>query len=166
MKIQGTTDLLNDEDEKLLRFIQTVKNNIGVLIGRDKLINKMREIINNSEHFSFRSKRNEKLISLSKPLFVLKFDINQLSNDLNHQFNDLNKDTVLIQRLVQHEITSVFSQFLSEQMRNKELLKELIEKYQIDMSENDLMLLSFITASIFSINVDLKTKLVYLEYVI
>ena len=35
-----------------------------------------------------------------------------------------------------------------------------------NISEDELILLSFVTASIFSINIDLKTKLVYLEFVI
>lgn len=163
-KVKETTDLLSPEDEKLLRFIQIVKSNISYLIGAENLVDKMREIINNSEHFSFRSKRNEKLISLSRPLFVLKFDRSQF----DHTFEDENTDRVYMQRLIQKEITSVFSEFLSTQIRNKELLNKLMDKYGIEqkLSESDIMMLSFVTASIFSINIDFNTNLVYLEYVI
>lgn len=165
--MKETTDILNEEDEKLLRFIQTFKNNINSLIGGELLIDKMRNIINNSEHFSFRSKRNEKLISLSKPLFVLTFDQNKISKELDYKFDNSNKDIIFLQKLIQQEITSIFSQFLSEKIRDKEFMKKILDKYNItNISEDELILLSFVTASIFSINIDLKTKLVYLEFVI
>ena len=165
--MKETTDILNEEDEKLLRFIQTFKNNINSLIGGELLIDKMRNIINNSEHFSFRSKRNEKLISLSKPLFVLTFDQNKISKELDYKFDNSNKDIIFLQKLIQQEITSIFSQFLSENIRDREFMKKILDKYNItNISEDELILLSFVTASIFSINIDLKTKLVYLEFVI
>ena len=163
MKKLDTAELLAEEDEKALQFIQTVKQNLSSILGADNIINDIRKIINKSDHFAFRSKRNEKLISKTRPLFVLTYDVNKLVADYGQQSTS---DINLIRNLVQDEITSVFSRNLSSMLRDKDVLHELIENSGFKgIDESLLIMMPFITTAIFAINVELSTGIVYLEYV-
>ena len=162
-----TIDLLSEEDEKLLKFLQTVKQNISYIIGIDNIIDEIRNIINESSHFTFRSKRNERLISKAKPLFVLSVDLGKISKEYQYKFGkDENKDCSLIQNLIQQEVTSVFSKYLSDTLRDKDVMNRLLEDNNVrHLNEEDLMLLNFITSAVFSVMVEMKTNTVYLEYI-
>ena len=165
MKKLDTAELLAEEDEKILNFILAIKQNISGLIGIDVIIDELREIIKGSEHFSFRSKRNEKIISKTRPLFVLMLDTAKFKNDIGHNFGQ-NGDIDIVRNLVQDEITSVFSRALSDKMKDEEFMHQLLIKANIgEIGSKALTMLPFITSSIFSINVELNTGLVYLEYV-
>ena len=165
MRKLDTAELLAEEDEKILNFILAIKQNISGLIGIEVIIDELREIIKSSEHFSFRSKRNEKIISKTRPLFVLMLDTNKFRNDIGHTFGNA-EDIDIVRDLVQNEITSVFSRSLSDKLKDEEFMKQLSIKANIgDISGKTLTMLPFVTSSIFSINVELTTGLVYLEYV-
>lgn len=167
MKKLDTAELLAEEDERALQFILAIKQNLSSFIGAENIIDEIRTIIKESEHFAFRSKRNERIISKTRPLFVLIFDLNKFKSENGHNFGTFENDIEIVKNLVQNEITSVFSRSLSDRLRDKDYLNKLIEKSGITgINDDALLLFPFVTSSIFSINVELSTGLVYLEYVL
>lgn len=163
-----TTDYLDAEDEKLLQLIQIVKQNITTYIGKQKVVDSIKEIIENSEYFSFKSKRNAKYISLSKPLFIITADKAKISKDKNYTFTNSQDDYLVLHNLVQDEITSKYSKFLSDNITNESINKILIENNLTDMEikEDLITLASFVTSAIFGINIELSNNIIYIEFVL
>ena len=164
-----TSDLLTKEDEELLNFITNMRQNIPYIIGRRNIIDEIRRLVKESELVSFRSKRHEVVISEARPLFVLTLDKDLIAERYDYKFLDTKDDLKLIQRVIQDEVTEKFSNFLSEQIRDKEHMKKLLEKNNFNVVREEdietLSMLPFITASIFAINYDPKSLTIYVEYV-
>ena len=164
-----TSDLLTKEDEKILSFITHIRQNIPYIIGRRNIINEIRRLVNESELISFRSRRHELVISETRPLFVLTMNKELITQRTQYEFKNSNEDLKFIQRLIEVEITTKFSEFLSNQIRDKEQIKKLLKRNNISgMDDEDietLSMLPFITASIFAINYDPKSVTIYVEYV-
>lgn len=164
-----TSDLLTKEDEELLNFITNIRQNIPYIIGKRNIIDEIRTLVKNSELISFRSKRHEVVISEVRPLFVLTLDKELVSDKYNYKFKDTKDDLRLIQKVIEDEVTTKFSNFLSDQIRDKEHIKKLLEKNNFDVIRDEdietLSMLPFITASIFAINYDPKSLTIYVEYV-
>ena len=70
-KINDSQELMTREDEILLAQIEYIKKNIVTFIDKQKTIDKIIEIINNSDCFSFKSKRSLLSIDKNKPIFVI-----------------------------------------------------------------------------------------------
>lgn len=163
-----TTDYLNDEDEKLLQLIQIIKQNITSYIGKQNVVDKIKDIIENSEYFSFKSKRNAKYINLNKPLFIITANKEKITKDKNYTFKNSQDDYLILHNLIQDEITSKYSEFLSNKLTTESINEILINKKLSDIEiKDDLnMLASFVTASIFGINIELANNIIYIEFVL
>ena len=160
-----TSDLLSKEDEKLLKDIQIIKQNISRYIGADTIVNEIRNIIKESRYFSFTSKRTEKYISLTRPLFIISANREQITADTGYVFTETPADCSILSRLIQQEITTKYSNFISTVMRGDEL-KNIMIRNNIEINDELLELTSFVTSSIFGINIELKENIIYIEFAI
>lgn len=174
-----TTDLLSEEDELLLKRIEYIKKNIVNFIKPTELIDEIKSVIESSRLFSFKSKRNAKYISTAKPLFIMSMDREAACKAKDYEFNyndgdniedrtDLEGDYQFIGNCIHEEITSKFSRFISEKLATDEFIK-ILEKNNVNkgkISKEQISLISFVTASLFGITVELRTNTIYLEYVI
>ena len=160
-----TSELLSKEDEKLLRDLQLIKQNIAKYIGIKNIIDQIRNIIKNSKYFSFTSKRTEKYISTTRPLFIISADRDKITKDTGYVFTESTKDSDILCRLIQMEITSKYSDYLSHMLRGDEI-KDILLKNNIEVNDELLELSSFITSSIFGINMELKENIIYIEFAV
>ena len=160
-----TSELLSKEDEKLLRDLQLIKQNIASYIGIKTIIEQIRNIIKDSKYFSFTSKRTEKYISTSRPLFIITADREKITKDTGYVFTQTTKDSDILCNLIQKEITSKYSDYLSFMLRGDEI-KNILIKNNIEVNDELLELSSFITSSIFGINMELKENIIYIEFAV
>ena len=160
-----TSDLLNKEDEQILKEIQIIKQNIAKYVGAKTIVDEIRNIIKESRYFSFTSKRTEKYISLSRPLFIVSINRELVTKDTGYVFTETPNDCSIISKLIQQEITSKYSNYISSIMRGEEL-KKIMTKNNIDVNDDLLELTTFITSSIFGINIALNENIIYIEFAI
>jgi hypothetical protein len=179
-KLTDTTDFLTDDDEKLLGQIEYIKQNVLNFIEPLVMVNKLKEIIEASSVFSFKSKRNAKYISTSKPLFILSMDKDASEKKYDYEFvyedgesiderPELIRDYNFINTCLQREITSEYSNFLVKTLTDNEEFKKVLTINNIDpenITASQLTLISFVTAAIFGVTIELKANIIYLEYVI
>ena len=160
-----TSELLNSEDEKLLQEIQLIKQNIASYIGAKNIVEQIKNIIKESKHFSFTSKRTEKYISLTRPLFIIAADREKITDEYGYVFTNTVADTDIVFSLIQEEITSKYSDYISNMLRGEEFNK-IMKENNIFISEEALNLASFVTSSIFGINMEVTQNIIYIEFVI
>lgn len=160
-----TSELLNKEDEKLLNDIQLIKQNIKTHIGIKNIIDAIRNIIKNSKYFSFTSKRTEKYISNTRPLFIITADREKITKDTGYVFTETPRDSDILSKLIQKEITSKYSEYISSILKGDEL-KEILKKNNIEVDDEVIELTTFVTSSIFGINMELKENIIYIEFAV
>lgn len=177
-KINDSQELMTREDEILLAQIEYIKKNIVTFIDKQKTIDKIIEIINNSDCFSFKSKRSLLSIDKNKPIFVITINKAKAEEIHKVKFDSLEQkekksddDYFTINKLIQKEITSKFSDFMKDEVLDKEKFKEILKEnkvlfYDDKKVEEAMGMISFLTSMIFSTNIELKNNIIYLEYMI
>jgi hypothetical protein len=175
-----TADLLSPEDEKLLQQIEYIKQNILNFIKPQVMVDRIREIIEGSKSFDFKSKRNSKYISTTKPLFILAMDRETACEGRDYSFrykdgepvdgrDDIREDYSFVARCIHEEITSLYSDFLVKQLTNDGEFLKILNDNNVDgkkITAEQLRLINFVTAAIFGVTIELKQNIIYLEYVI
>jgi hypothetical protein len=179
-KLIETADLLTEEDEKLLAQIQYIKQNILNFIKPQEMVDKIKEIIESSSLFDFKSKRNSKYISTTKPLFILTLDkaLAESSKKYNFSYKDgedvdgrkeLVSDYNFINECIHQEITSKYSDFLIKKLTDDDEFINVLNENNIDgegITREQLRIISFVTSAIFGVTIELRQNIIYLEYVI
>lgn len=98
--------LSTDEKQELLEIL-TFKNNLLAYIGMDNFIDEIRNIINDSKSFEFRSANAEKFIKATKPIFILKLkDLSLIPTGNKLSDDDINKFRTTAMNLIGDEIVS------------------------------------------------------------
>jgi hypothetical protein len=78
-------------------------------------------------------------------------------------------DYNFINDCIHTEITSKYSEFLTDQLTNNEEFLKILNENSIDtkkISREQLRIISFVTASIFGVTIEIRQNIIYLEYVI
>lgn len=172
-----TSDLLSKEDEILLAQIERIKKNITKFIKPEVLIEKIKGFIEESPAFDFKSKRNAKYINTKKPLFILTLNRKAITT---YEFiykegeevdgrAELVRDYDFINECLHETVISKVSDFISKKLKNNEEFMKVLDDNDIEwrkLSKSQMVLMGFLTASIFGITVDLKNNTIYLEYVV
>lgn len=157
----------NEDDVTLLNEIALVKSNIIYHIGVQNLVNKVIELIDESSIIDFKSQRNKKYINIKRPLFIVKLaksdkQIKEVYPDLQGVSDMYN----VVSECVHRDIISKLSDYIVSNVKDKGLLEELLNKEVNDDLFEASTLISFLTASIFSINCDFDNNTIYLEYMV
>lgn len=145
--------------EDLKKFI-TYKNNLMHSIGINNFINKMKEIIDNSKHFEFRSLKSKMYINKDRPIFILKIKDEYNKKIIEENFDDLNvadKITSKITDFIKEDIIFKVSKFIMDCIQNDKELKECFDSF--DETLKDLC-----ASNVFGIRNSIKDNIIYLEY--
>lgn len=111
-----TIDRIMEQDntsyERASEFIN-IRKNLQACIDMEKFIDRMKEIINNSKSFSFRSDRAERYIDKKNPIFILKSK--NLPEDIQKKsMSEIDRITDKIKNVLQKEIINSASNALRE----------------------------------------------------
>jgi len=150
----------NEEDIEILNKFITYRNNLMYSIGIDNFINKMREIIDNSKYFQFRSDNSRKFINKERPIFILK-----VKNEYNKEFEGKNFNnesvadeiTSTVTRWLQDDIIKNMSSFIQDHIANNEDLKLVFDSFDSNLK-------NLCASNIFGIRNSIKDNMIYLEY--
>ncbi len=159
-----TADILTSDDEKMLRFIQKTKTNLHRMIEREILVNIIKETIDESKYFNFKSKKYERLINVNSPVFIISPVLSKISKDIKYKFSNSFGDYDFIQHLLEQEITGRFSSKLLEYVKNSNILEKLMRDEGITDTTIDIDLVHFVTSAVFSIKIDFENLVIFVTY--
>ena len=137
-------------DPEEFRRLIAARNNFLNFVGHDKIIDLIKTIIIDSEHFAFRSERAEKFIEKVNPLFILTC----LDQGVQGAAGEEHYTTLLTQKL-EEEVTSLVNIEVSKYAKDF----MATEKAEL-LSETDG---EFITHNTFSILGNQADNIVYLR---
>jgi len=115
IELKSSDELLNEEDYEILDKVIQIKKHIMSYYSKEKIVDKIKEIIINSEVVNFRNERSSKFISTKRPVFTLKVDKKKSYDiyDGGDFFN--NKEEVdYFNNIIYHEVINNVSTFLIE----------------------------------------------------
>jgi hypothetical protein len=183
-KLIDTYETMSDDERAELILIKKIRNNIKYFVGIDILIDKIKEIIENSEYFSFANERSKKYISKTKPLFIVSPNYEKIENEhellyrscdqkeyfiggrTNDKFTD---DINYLQKLAHDEIVKPYSDYLMTFLKDNDKFNEILKKNgleKINLDKSIINLVTMTSVTMFSIKVDMVGNKVYLEYAI
>jgi len=127
----NTTELLNQDDIKVLSGISAIKRDITSYFNMDLFVEKMREVIKQSKNFKFRSTTAELYIEKERPTFILKYVEGEVADGLaelvsNGASNDAQIDYIL--NHVNTEIIKEFSKFALECVLDNDKTTQLFDE--------------------------------------
>jgi len=179
-----TFDMMSQDEREELILIQKIKSNVKYFVGTEKIIEKISELIDDSNTVSFSAERNRKYISKKNPLFILKvnknkikeklvyFDNDEKCNDYfvdNHLNQKYERDVTYIQDHIREEIIEPYSKWLLDFLLDNEKFMNICKENgleEIKLNKDILKLIITTSAVMFAIKVDLKNNKVFLEYAI
>ena len=152
MSITATNDnLLTTEEIEAVKKLYESKRNILSYLNMDEFINKVSDLIDQSDTFSFRSSTSKYTINKVRPVFVMKIIDEKLLNQMleiektddTGEMKTLDALTVVLNEKIIKEISKILTDQFSE--HDEELF--------VDVPES---LKKFIISSIFSIRFSVK----------
>ena len=183
-KYIDTYDALSPEERDELIIIQKIKSNIKYFIGIDNIISKLVEIIDEQSIVSFASERNKKYISTVHPLFILKINKKEITENLEYLKNDatvndyfinnkLNpkyeKDVRYIQDYIKDNVVAPYAQWVMSYLEDNEKFTKICVENGLSeehLKNKALDIVSKTSAVMFAIKVDLKNNKIFLEYAV
>jgi len=167
LNIIDSSDLLSEDDEKLLEGFIRIKRTIMSFFKIEGIVAKLKELIIDSEIFNFTSKRAEKFIDLKKPVFTMIIDREKALEKFPSEFSNEESEINWLTNCLYQEIILVFSSFLVDSVTKNDDLNESLQEIFKEEIPNELIELSTsILSSIFGIRFDLEKNLIHLEYII
>lgn len=127
--------LITDEDMKNINKLNEIKKDIMSYIDMDKFIDLMRDAINKSENFEFKSERSSRFIEKDQPNFILKSKLLAIDKKTVNDKQKLNKITEDICQLVFEEIISEVSKELSYMFKDNENIDNLFKDIPEDLKD-------------------------------
>lgn len=159
-KLNDINLMPDKEDLENLKRLTSYKNNLMNSIGMDVFIDEVRNIIDNSKYFEFRSPMSKKFIDKDRPIFIIKMNDEMASKYCKINKTDdkiINKRVNEITETIKNCIIEKISNYLTNYIYNNQELKEYFESF------NETMKNLFIS-SIYGIRVNLQDNIIYLEY--
>jgi hypothetical protein len=140
-----------------------IKRDITSYFDMDLFIDKMRSVIDSSEHFEFRSKMARNYIDKNIPTFIIKYKSDEIKNNLKKisgpEEEVENKQVDYITDMISKDIISKFSVFITDCIKDSEKLNELFSDLPSDVKE-------FFISNIYTIRVNVKENNIYIIYFI
>lgn len=158
-----TSKFLNKEDIDAISRIGQIKRDITAYFDMDLFIDKVREVIDESKHFSFRSETAKRYIDKEKPLFILKYISDDVKQGLE-SFTGLpdeveSKQVDFIADVISANIISKLSKFITACIKDSEKLNELFTDLPKDVKE-------FFISNIYTIRINVKENNIQILYFI
>jgi hypothetical protein len=153
-----TSSYLNQGDIDAISRLTQIKRDITSYFDMDLFIGKMREIIDESAHFEFRSDNARKFIEKDRPVFIIKYTSETITNGLK-QFDSEDKRVDFITDAISADIIAKFSRFITDCIRDSDKLNELFSEVPKDITE-------FFISNIYTIRADIDNNNIYILYFI
>ena len=181
-KFSETFKNLSEDKKRKILEIKSIRDNIGNFISKKDQINKLLEIIDGSEVFSMKNKRNRK-IDTRIPLFVMIWDWEKAEEKYNFKSNKEKysgidpreyqqiagkyiADENMIAHIALEEIFRPFSSWMASYLTDNEKFKEFFEtKFELPLDTEDEKVindLAMIFVSIFHSTILLNTATYHL----
>lgn len=162
-KTLDTSKFLKQEDIEAISKIGQIKRDITAYFDMDLFINKVREIIDNSKHFDFRSDTARLYIEKDRPTFIIKY----ISDDIAKGLAEIggsgeeqeSKQVDFLADAISADIISKLSKFITECIKDSEKLDELFSGLPVDVKE-------FFISNIYTIRINVKENNIYILYFI
>jgi hypothetical protein len=162
-KSLDTSQYLNTEDIDMISKINQIKRDITSYFDMDLFIDKMRKIIDESEHFSFRSSTARLYIEKQMPTFIIKYISDDIKNKLDSYTGAPeeveSKQVDFLADAISVDIVSKFSQFITDCIKDSDKLNELFSELPKDVKE-------FFISNIYTIRANVKDNNIYVIYFI
>ena len=146
----------NENYHKMNEFLK-IKKSLKSCMDVNIFINKMKEIIDESENFSFRSERSKKFIDKNNPEFILTYKKLNTKNIDTSKVSDMNKLTEKVTNIVFDEILSKASEFITESITDKEKFDQLFKDIPEEFSSKNIF-------NIYTIRVSIKDNAIIIKY--
>ncbi|AMS01293.1 hypothetical protein AR9_g209 [Bacillus phage AR9] len=162
--LADTSKYLNQSDIENIVKVNKIKKDITSFFDMDLFINKMRDIIDESEHFDFRSKTSRLYIEKERPNFILKYVSDELTNKINSVQGSDPEETESIQidiitEYIFNDVISKFSTFVTDCIKDTEKLNDLFSDIPDDIKD-------ILISNIYTIRPDIKGNNIQVLYFI
>ena len=165
-------NLMSMNDRELFIIAERVKESIANFIDRKVMIQKIRELIDNSEVIEFYSQRTRKYISLTRPVFIVRVNESEFKKKYNRELTETNEIYDLLNNIIFEDIIRNYTKFLLDIVRSDKFTTALRSKLknmncQIDpaLLEDLSELSEFAVSSSFQTLMKLDTNMIHIVYV-
>lgn len=144
-EMKNSRDVLIGEEKDIrdLQLLMRIRNNIMNYVDVENTIDIIRNVINDSENFSFRSKQAEKFIDVKKPVFVIKLDDRELSaknkqsfegseSDYQSYINNYEKD---VADKLDREVLKYIGKAIFDSIKDDSELDRLLKDNELEMKD-------------------------------
>jgi hypothetical protein len=153
-----TTSYLNQGDIEAISKLSNIKKDITSYFDMDLLIGKMRDIIDESKHFDFRSENARKFIDKEQPAFILKYISEEIKTGLE-QYRDVSDQVDFVTSAVAGDVIAKFSRFVTDCIKDSSKLNDLFSELPKDLTE-------FFISNIYTVRVSVKENNIHVLYFI
>ncbi|QDJ97757.1 hypothetical protein PALS2_132 [Staphylococcus phage PALS_2] len=143
--MRNNKDVLVNEEKDIrdLQLIMRIRNNIMNYIDLENTVDIIRDTINKSENFKFRSEAAEKHIDVKKPTFVIKLDDEDLHAKNKQSFQGSNDDYEIYLREYEEdvadkldkEVLKYIGPAIFDSIKEDTELDELMKNNKIEMKD-------------------------------
>jgi len=109
-----TSEVLTDEDYKLIENIKTLKRNLFSFIKMETFIEAVVKIVDESELVSFKNERVKKFIDKKRPVFILTVDRDKAINKFGKKFNGEEDEAKFFSGIIFDEVISNVTTYLKQ----------------------------------------------------
>jgi|GEM_PF-2716516 len=152
-------NLITQEDVNAINTLQKVKKDIMRYIDMELFIDKVRDIIRNSDNFDFRSERVARFIDPEKPVFVLKSPLLEVSGKNANNINYLDYLTDEITDVVANEIITKISDVITTCIKDTDGMDSLFKDVPDDIKV-------FYLTNIYTIRISPSSNNINIQYFI
>lgn len=138
-----TSNIMTEDDYKLMQEIKNIKRQLFSFIDMKVLINKIIEIVEESELVSFKNERSKKFIDTKRPLFHLTIDIEKsMVKYKKTKFKSENDEASFYSSVLFDEVINKISLFIKTSLDSPEAEKILDKRLFKDTNDEDIKLLN------------------------
>lgn len=148
-----TESHLDNESLKTFLELESRRQEILSVVNAGDLIDKLRELVDETPHMDFKDLRARKHISNSKIMLKLKY-----REDL---YSVVKKTNDEVHTYVEDNITKPFTAWLNEKIEGNVDVAEMLK----NVRESDIKVYNFVCGTVFGIAIDLTRRIVNVTYI-
>jgi hypothetical protein len=160
-KITDTTELLSDKDYEAINEIKKITHTIFYYIDKDLLLERIRNIVDESQIVNFRNERSKKFIDKNRPVLYLVVDKDLLiKNNQLPKFNTEDQEASFYSNIAFTEVLSKINAFINDCAHNNSDIQEFLNGRSLfkDLEKDGVLAKSSLFSSIFGIRIDRTNK--------
>ena len=164
-----TSDMLNDEDYKLMKEVKEIKRHILSYLDVNILVDKIRSLIEESEVVNFRNARSAKFIDARRPIYAIIIDKDKAMDKypVKGGFTSEENEAQYWGQVVQDEVIDPFVTFLIQSIKGDESIQEFLNGRDlfVGISKENVANTAGMLSSIFGMRMEPENKnIISLEF--